>query len=240
MTRHSLLAAALTSRDAVLATNPFAYWRMGLRDIGGSIAYDEMGLNNGTYVGAPTLGVPGLLTGDPDTTAVTFSANTQAMQIASAPAQSGTGFTFVCWASRTGAWSGYPDLFDWNAESAAGCVEIGMDPSGLLTYGFSDGSFRYIRLNVPVAHDVPACLAVAHDFAAKTAAFYVNGVPIATSDLSSFGAPVPVPAGKALRVGNYAIGSESDWLGTVQEVPIWSRAVSAAELAGLYAVGMGR
>ena len=40
-----------------------------------------MGANNGTYVASPTLGVAGLLTGDPDT-AVTFNGTTQYVTVA--------------------------------------------------------------------------------------------------------------------------------------------------------------
>lgn len=48
---------------AVAADTPLAWWRLG--DSSGTVAVDQQGLRNGTYVGAPTLGVPGLLLSDP-------------------------------------------------------------------------------------------------------------------------------------------------------------------------------
>jgi len=63
------------SRSAeVLADSPVAYYRCG--DSSGTVCTDSSGNGrNGTYVGAPTLGVAGL-TGDADT-AVTLDGNTQ-------------------------------------------------------------------------------------------------------------------------------------------------------------------
>ncbi len=50
---------------AVLADNPISYWRLG--EAGGSIAEDEKGANNGSYINGPTLGAPGALAEDVDT-----------------------------------------------------------------------------------------------------------------------------------------------------------------------------
>jgi hypothetical protein len=56
--------------DGVLGLSPIAYWRLG--EASGTSAADASGNGHtGTYVGSPTLGVAGLLTGDADT-AVTF------------------------------------------------------------------------------------------------------------------------------------------------------------------------
>ncbi|MBE3072480.1 MAG: PKD domain-containing protein, partial [Acidobacteria bacterium] len=49
-------------REAMIGTAPLGYWRVG--EASGTNAADVMGANDGTYVGSPTLGVAGLLTGD--------------------------------------------------------------------------------------------------------------------------------------------------------------------------------
>jgi len=63
--------------SVVLADSPVGYWRLG--EAAGTTA-DNLGSGgsaiDGTYVGSPTLGVTGLLTGDSDT-AVTFNGSTQ-------------------------------------------------------------------------------------------------------------------------------------------------------------------
>lgn len=52
--------------STVLALSPIAYWRLG--EPSGTSAADASGNGHGgTYVGSPTLGVAGLLTGDSDT-----------------------------------------------------------------------------------------------------------------------------------------------------------------------------
>src|SRR5437588_12563469 len=67
-------------RTAVLADNPVSYWRLG--EGSGTTAADEQGTNSGTYVGSPTLGQPGLLTGDPNT-AVAFNGSSAKVEIPS-------------------------------------------------------------------------------------------------------------------------------------------------------------
>ncbi|RKZ95461.1 MAG: hypothetical protein DRQ40_03555 [Gammaproteobacteria bacterium] len=54
--------------DFVLSLNPVAYWRLGEASIG-EPAVDEMGSYNGTYGDAIAVGYPGLVSGDPDTSA---------------------------------------------------------------------------------------------------------------------------------------------------------------------------
>jgi hypothetical protein len=62
---------SLQYREAVLAKNPVAYWRLG--EATGQNALDETGNgHDGVYFGAPTYGQPGAINGDPNT-AVQFN-----------------------------------------------------------------------------------------------------------------------------------------------------------------------
>src|ERR1041385_2347904 len=54
--------ALVTYRDVVIADNPPAYWRLDDAD---SIARDETGRTDGTYMGTCTHHAPGLLANDP-------------------------------------------------------------------------------------------------------------------------------------------------------------------------------
>jgi len=54
---------------------PVSYWRLG-ETSGATTAVDEMGNHDASYVASPTLGVPGLIDGDPDT-AVRVDGSTQ-------------------------------------------------------------------------------------------------------------------------------------------------------------------
>ena len=51
--------------------SPISYWRLG--EASGTLAVDEMGANDGTYIATPTLGAASLLTSDTADTAVTFN-----------------------------------------------------------------------------------------------------------------------------------------------------------------------
>ena len=54
---------SLAYRDAVLAKNPVAYWRLG--EAAGPTAFDETkNGHNGIYIGNPTFGQPGAIHGD--------------------------------------------------------------------------------------------------------------------------------------------------------------------------------
>ena len=50
-------ASATPYSLAVIADNPVSYWRF--EETGGTTAVDEMGANNGTYVGTPEFGQSG-------------------------------------------------------------------------------------------------------------------------------------------------------------------------------------
>ena len=60
--------------SAVLGMGPAGYWRLG--EPSGTVATDQVGAHNGTYVNSPTLGATGLLASDNDT-AVTLNGTTQ-------------------------------------------------------------------------------------------------------------------------------------------------------------------
>lgn len=64
--------------DEVLADGPTSYWRMG--ESSGTAMLDAKGLNNGTYIGAPTLGQPGALPYDSNT-AATFNGTTARSEV---------------------------------------------------------------------------------------------------------------------------------------------------------------
>jgi hypothetical protein len=55
-----------TYSTVILGDHPAAYYRLG--ETSGTTAFDSSGnSHDGTYLGGPTLGLPGALAGDPDT-----------------------------------------------------------------------------------------------------------------------------------------------------------------------------
>ena len=208
-------------REAVLATSPVAYWRLG--EASGTVARDEMGLHHGTYVGGPTLGVPRLLAGDPDT-AVTFPG---------AAAASGR-LTFVLPAMAT-----WTIAFLINRGNPAGRVadrifacpalefELSMFNSG--TLHFYDGAWADMALGLAVG--TPTDVVVS--YASGHLCSYKDGGVVQDTN-----------RGRALGAGTYSFGAAPD--GTVgenftgDELAIFNRALSAAEIAELFRVGTGQ
>lgn len=89
---------SLAYREAVLAKNPVAYWRLG--ESTGTVAADETGNgHDGTYVGNPVLGQPGAISDDPNS-AVQFTGASY-VEIPTSPdfsqPTSGNGLTVEAW-----------------------------------------------------------------------------------------------------------------------------------------------
>ena len=204
----------MSYRDAVLSTNPVGYWRLG--EPSGTVAVDVMGLNNGTYVNAPTLGVAGLLTGDPDT-AMTGTGSSY-MQF-SCGALSAYSITF--WA-KCGAGSGSPHYLFGNASDAP-------DISNNYTTGKVQAYISGWRDMAPFAVGEKAMFCLTFD--GTTTTFYKNG---ASTYSAVIGGTLPAVAN---AFGGYPVAGVGV-VDTIDEPAIWNRALTAAEVAMLYAEGL--
>ncbi len=214
--------ASTSYQSAVLATAPISYWR--LDEASGTVAYDVMGANNGTYVNAPTLGVAGLLTGDPDT-AVTFAGATQ--KVTSAPPVNAAGlnpFSLGVWLSHV------PDGTYQN-------ILLLADGAGWPSYLYSSNGGPGFQRQTPsgletAAYGTPLSSSVRHmlvgTFDGTTLRLYVDGVALGST-------PTTVRAAGASTT--FTIGSPSTAAATIDEPAIWNRALSATEVAALYAAG---
>lgn len=209
-------------RDAVLATNPLSYWRLG--ESSGVTAVDEMGVNDGTYTNTPTLGVAGLLTGDSDT-AVTLNGTTQYVNVPYAAAlHPGDTFTLAALFKRTGAGHVDPIVSGGNSD--------------FLLWYYSDD---HLYLSKEAVSNVFVSTATYPDtdphfiVATKAGAnihVYRDGVEIAGTVAN---ATIVASGVDPVRVGG---NSGADYAaGTPDEPAIWDRALSPAEIAGLYAAG---
>jgi hypothetical protein len=209
----------MSYRDAVLSTNPVGYWRLG--EASGTVAVDVMGLNNGTYVNAPTLGAAGLLTGDPDT-AVTFASGkymSVAQQVLPAA------ITLAGWVKAT-TWVDSAILGQW-----ASSVGVMLYCDSVWIYLASQGSFTTKAL-VPSTGAVHF-LVVTQD-ASGNGALYFDGLSVSNNaGLSAISSPA-VP----FEIGTYSNHAGGQFNGTIDEPAIWNRDLTAAEGAMLYAEGL--
>ena len=211
-------------RLAVLATNPISYWRLG--EASGTVAVDEMGANNGTYIGAPTLGVAGLLASDPDTAVAFAAASTQYVSIAGVALAAGdwTVYAIVHPTSYAGVVNGI-----FAGEPAGVSLEF---VTGVLTVSCS-GVSNAAGSTASTPTGATYHVAATYVLATHTLTYYVNGVAAGTSTYN----PSWSATAKTAIIGLFDTFGDFPFDGTIDEPAIWNRALSAAEVAALYAAG---
>ena len=206
-------------RSLVLSLSPVAYWRLGERS--GTVVDDETGHYPGTYVNAPTLGVPGALAGDANT-AVALNGTTQYATIVSLPLLQTL------------------SISAWVKIAVAGTyVVIGQGLGGFQLYPNGDGS---ITLDVngggPVLSAVPGSFTfgpwhhVVASYGPTSGSVYVDGVAVSTTWAARTFTAVPETV-----IGAQATTLNFKVSGSIDEVAIWSRALTAADVAAMYQTG---
>lgn len=219
-------------RDAVMALGPLAYWRLG--EASGSVAADETGAYPGTYVGSPTLGAPGALSGDVDT-AVQFNGTSQYVTPppgAIAAFGGATPWTFVAWANHTpdATYRRILETFD----GASSYVSLQSQSADMVLSRVTAAGSETIYASQLTA----GWHLVAVTFTGAEMALYVDGALRPThyglmNPMASTRALVAPTSGQIAATWN---GSAA-FNGALDEVSIWNRALSAAEIAGLWTAG---
>ncbi|MCX6922675.1 MAG: hypothetical protein NT154_05585, partial [Verrucomicrobia bacterium] len=217
--------------SAVVATGPAAYWRLG--ETSGTIAADFMSSYDGANQGGVTVGQPGPQpVNDPG-----FETTNSAFGY-SLPSQTDTGlflldnqtnFTLSCWVNMT-------------TVSSLNCL---MDQDQSVRLGFYLGNLT-LQASVAPAASITTPASVVTDglwhFVVATGtsnniSLYVDGVMQAT-------ATVDKSAGYGAGLHPFKIGGSlwattgNDFVGNLDEVALFYRALSAAEVANLYSVGV--
>ena len=214
-----------------------AYWRLG--EVSGTVCADEIGGYDLTYVGGPTLGVPGLLADDQDK-AVTFDGSTQYAELVVANWRSGdTGSGFVLAAFKTSYTGDNQHLFATNDTALNNGLQIYLNTSGQVVVvnlvnptvnsintkdgGFCDGEKHF--------------LAVVSNGSAYT--IYVDGISRALTVAS--GANNGNWVGDLADRDNLCIGTRDDpggplrfFNGTLDEVAYGNAALTANQVGMLY------
>lgn len=218
-------------RDAVVNMAPVSYWR--LDEASGTRAYDQMATaNHGLYVGSPAQGVTGPLADG--AVRMTVSGGTWADMGGADVPQSAYSIAAWCyittnpvqdggiwgrWAGSKGAFIGKPSSavigFYW--EGAGGGKHLDWTPSQ------SNGRWHFV---------------VGTDDGTNNREYgdgVLIGSPIARTS------PGQPAAGDHWYVGTYAYSPTTRIIsGSYAECAYWSRALTAGEIAHLYAIGTGR
>lgn len=213
---------------------PVAYWRLG--DTVGTVAVDEMRVDHGTYAGTYTLGVTGALTGDVDK-AVTFNGATGSHVTIpnSAVLAFGAGpFTCSLWAKRADAAAGYQMLW---AKGTQGNIYF---QNNQLVLDNDTGGQEPARTVGTFTDTLWHHLVVTHSgTGAGNTKIYKDGVSVSITEPAP-NAATSTNAFTAALAEYYANGGGTlAFNGSLDEVAVWSRALTAVEVANLYAAAIG-
>jgi hypothetical protein len=217
-------------RGAMLGTGPVGYWRLG-DGAGSGILVDTAGTRNGTRTGG-TLGVAGLLTGDPDTAyALTAIGATGGQVTAVAGLQPTGGLSISAWfryagvagAAKTVIRKGAGALSWWMRRDGADALEYRIytaDQPG----GVSNTSAPIVDTNVHFG------------VATYDGAFwrnYLDNILIGATPATG----AIVYDGDDVGLGMAGSSGAEVWNGTLDEEAMHNRALSVAEINTLYRAG---
>ena len=237
--------AGSTYRSLILGDAPIAYWRMGIAS--GSIVPDESGHKNDLLLQGTghVFAAPSAIKGDLDKSIGFDGKNSYAIATrprdfdfpASAP------FTIECWARRQAvADGGTADFFQHLLGSATGSPR---NRNGFLLYAMPSGpnvSFEYDAPDggqVGFMGGLPELSIYAHYaavFDGKNASLYVD---------ASLASSKPVQGAIASRLSELSVGREFSsgryyFSGSIDEIAIYDKALSAAQVVRHHDVGIGR
>ncbi len=220
---HYLLARSY--QDTVLDSGPVSYWRLG--ESSGTGATDVKSANAGTYVNTPTLGKAGALAGDADTSAGVNGTSSHVSVPYSAtlnPAQ----FTVEAWAqwdgTRAGNWRTVAGT--WN-DTGNGGYWLGISTQDKWYVSTQGASWAYSEIQgITSTSGEWVHLAATND--GSTLRLYVNGTQVGSVASPNYVTQSSVPLGIG---ANFYSGGPGDLLGgIVDDVAVYSRALSAAEV----------
>ncbi|MBK9138245.1 MAG: hypothetical protein IPM17_05690 [Verrucomicrobia bacterium] len=220
---------------AVLGDSPAAYWRLGEAN-GATVAKDETGFHDAAYVNYVgfELGMPGALDADPNTASDFSSGTPNYLELPfAAELNDVRAFTLEVWAK--------PAVLK---RQSLICSSFSLPSRGFEIYGNAAGQwvFRTGESLSPATeawNEIAAGEAIEGEWSHVVATYdgrvktlYVNGLPLASA-----AAGILPTLGSVLRVGagqTHRPEPASVFDGTLDEVAIYRRALSAKEVAAHY------
>jgi hypothetical protein len=215
--------------QAITADGPAAFWRLG--ETSGTAARDERGTTPGVYVNAPVLGAPSLLASDTANKAVTFDGSTEYMKAGPSNALDlGNAITLEAWINPA-------------ALPAAGQFASVLTKPEAYSLQFNGPRLEFTviqsgarkRLQAPAGAIVAGqTYHVVATYDGTTQRLYINGVQSTSGALSG---PASTTTA-AVFVGSWD-GTQEFFKGTVDDVAIYGKTLTAAQVKSHYDTGHG-
>lgn len=220
----------------ILGDSPDYYYRFG--EASGTTATDETGTTDGTYGGSfpPTLGSSGLLTGDSDTAAL-FGGNGQMVSNVSTYDGS-SAISIECWfhssSYNTSSTNDY--ILSVPEGSVSNGIDFQINNNTLFVNLVHSGGFSFGDISASLTDNVTYHCVVTYD--GTNLRGYLNGSEMSGSPDANSGT---LNAAQASIVAGTISGGASafGFVGTVDEVAVYSSVLSAAQVLSHYNTGTG-
>lgn len=236
-------ARAQSYSETVLADKPVAYYRLG--ETTGSVAHDLTSNHiDGTVLGGTSLGVPGAIVGDSDTS-MRFDGSSGSVDVSGIPGVGSGGFTVEAWFNQN-----HRDGDQWYYTQAVVCRGSDRDPGNWWLNYHGSGAYDFMMnfggsFNFGEGVGAPADRYALHEWhhmvgtfdpAGATMRLFMDGAMV--SELTKQGATFPVvqlPTSIAYMPSGYY-----RFDGSIDEVAVYDHALSADRILTHYLKGGGR
>jgi hypothetical protein len=214
-------------RDEVLADSPRAYWRLG-ESSGASAADQTTNRNTGTYLGGPSLGQGGALTGDSNAAVALDGANDTIRASSSASLSPVWGMALEAWIRPTTMPASNATIIRKNGQ-----YQLRITSGGRAIFRLWKGGVAYDLGTVPGLVTTASWTHLVGSWDGSTMTVYVNGVARASRSLS---ARSDGSTGEPLYLGSSSGGGEF-LSGRLDEVAIYGAGLSPTRVAAHWDAG---
>lgn len=213
-----------------LLTNLVSYWK--LDELSGTTAEDAHGSNDGTFVGSPTSAAGKINSG------LVFDSS-DALNCGSDASLDITGALTIAGWIWPQANSGFGSMIDHAQEGSSienYCLLITAGTSSpKIWMQWNNGGWQQHSVDNALTTGAWQHIAVTYD--AGTVKIYRNGAQIGTTGTGM--AALATNASNVCKIARYQVGSQGNFNGLLDEIGLWSRALSDAEISQLYNDGLG-
>jgi hypothetical protein len=216
--------------DAVNSLVPAAYWRLG--ELSGTVAADETTINDGTYIGSPTLGAASLVPSDIGDSAVLFNGTDSSVNIPAATLSSPTEYSVIAIVKTDSETS--QSVHEYNGDGIFTILRInnGGVSGDILFRTTSGGVSQNIIVNIGSVVGITKVLVLTakeNDFLRA----YIDGVEVGTAvATTTFNDSPAATIGRA--IGTSRLFNADFFSGVIDDVALYPVALSAANVTTLY------